>query len=106
MSIYWSTHLRSIDNRLLELTPATLFEKVKMEGYDWNMILDTRYYWSADDEDHDQLELSTIDIMRMALGTYHPFWLEADKKTIKKKYAKSSKAEEMLMAGEVVTSKK
>ena len=106
MSVHWSTHLRSIDNRLLELTPATLFEKVKMEGYDWNMILDTRYFWSADDEDHDQLELSTIDIMRMALGTYHPFWLEADKKTIKKKYAKSSKAEEMLMAGEVVTSKK
>ena len=88
MSQYWAEHLRAIDKRLLELTPATLYEKVKQNGYSWDMILDTRYWYSLDDTAHEQLELSTLDIMRMALGTYHPFWLESDKKTIKKKYAK------------------
>lgn len=88
MSQFWQEHLRDIDPRLLELTPATLYQKVKENGYDWNMLLDTRYWWSADDEDHEQLELSTLDIMRMALGTYHPYWLESDKKTIKKKFKK------------------
>lgn len=87
MQEYWREHMMKIDNRLIELTPETLYEKIKAAGYSWDMILDTRYWYSLDDDYHHQLELSTIDIMRMALGTYHPFWLELDRKTIKKKYA-------------------
>lgn len=88
MKEYWRAALGNIDVRLLDLTPETLYEKVKEQGYDWDILLNTRPWYSADDDDHCQLELSTVDIMRIALGTYHPFWLEADKKTIKKKYRK------------------
>ena len=88
MKEYWRAALGNIDVRLLDLTPETLYEKVKEQGYDWDILLNTRPWYSADDDDHCQLELSTLDIMRIALGTYHPFWLEADKKTIKKKYRK------------------
>lgn len=88
MQEFWREHLNKIDTRLLELTPELLYEKVKQQGYDWDTLLDTRYWYTLDEEIHDQLELSTIDIMRMAYGLYHPFWLENDKKTIKKKYLK------------------
>lgn len=88
MKTYWFKKLHEIDSRLVDLTPELLYTKIIEQGYNWDMILDTRYWYSLDDDNHDQLELSTLDIMRMALGTYHPFWLESDKQTIKKKYMK------------------
>lgn len=93
MQEFWHEALHKIDTRLIDLTPETLYEKIIQNGYDWNTILDSRYWYSLDDEGHTSLELSTVDIMRMALGTYHPFWLEQDKKTIKKKYQKIVNAE-------------
>lgn len=100
MSIHWREHLRRIDERLIAFTekPETLREAVIKQGYDWNMVLDTRYWYSLDDDYHQQLELSTVDIMRMGLGLYHPFWLEADKKTIKKKYQKKFNTNEHMAA--------
>ena len=70
----------------MELTPEVLFTKIVEAGYDWDMLLSTRYWYSLDDEAHTELELTTLDLMRMALGLYHPYWLDKDKKTILKKY--------------------
>lgn len=73
------------------LDPQEIYDRIKEAGYDWDMILNhTRGWWTINPNDH-QLELSTLDILRMALGEYHPYWLEADKKTIKKEYAKKLK---------------
>lgn len=67
--------------------PATLYEKIKERGYDWEMILKkTRGWWKPDNEVHPLLFLSTMDLINMADGKYHPYWLEEDKKTIKAKY--------------------
>lgn len=86
MHVFWKEHLNKIDARLMELTPETLFTKIVEAGYDWDMLLSTRYWYSLDDEAHTELELTTLDLMRMALGLYHPYWLDKDKKTILKKY--------------------
>lgn len=67
--------------------PEKIYEMVKDRGYDWDMILGrTRGWWKPNNEDHPLLFLSTMDIINMAKGTYHPYWLEDDKVTIKAKY--------------------
>lgn len=90
MSQFWREHLMENDARLLDYTtnPEKLYNDIKDKGYDWDMLLNTRYWWTLDEEAYGQMYLCTLDIMRMALGTYHPYWLEDDKKTIKKKYQK------------------
>lgn len=72
------------------MTPAELFTKVKEKGYEWNTLLNTRGWWtlSNDDPKHVQPFLSTMDLLLMAKGEYHPFWLESDNKTLKKEYQK------------------
>ena len=68
--------------------PKVLYEDLKTKGYDWDMILEkTRGWWTIDnDQPNPWLFLSTMDLLNMRQGTYHPFWLEEDKKTIKKEY--------------------
>lgn len=81
MSLY-HYHSRSIN-----MTPEELFAKIKEQGYHWDMILNrTRGWWKTNNEFHPLLPLSTLDLLHMAVGKYHPFWLESDKQTIKKEY--------------------
>lgn len=70
--------------------PKALYEDLKAKGYDWDMILgQTRGWWTIDnDKPNPYLFLSTMDLLNMRKGAYHPFWLEEDKKTIKKEYSK------------------
>lgn len=64
-----------------------LYEDIKNLGYDWDMILEkTRGWWTIEGEHKDLLFLSTLDLLRMRKGLYHPYWLEKDKKTIRKEY--------------------
>lgn len=69
-------------------TPKELYEGVKNNGYDWDFILDhTRGWWTFDNDKHPtKFFLSTMDLCLMRLGKYHPYWLEDDKKTIKKEH--------------------
>lgn len=67
--------------------PEELFDKLTELGYDWNMILTrTRGWWKTNNDMHPLLPLSSMDLLNMAEGKYHPYWLEADKKTIIAKY--------------------
>lgn len=76
---------KKLEERLV-CTPEELYTGIQAQGYDWEMILGmTRGYTSFDPE-HPLLELSTMDLLRMRIGEYHPYWLEDDKKTIKKAY--------------------
>ena len=73
-------------------TPEVLYEDIKKLGYDWDMILShTRGWWTVEGQHLDTLFLSTMDLLKMRKGLYHPYWLEDDKKTIKKQYAKHIK---------------
>lgn len=90
-----SEYLQLIINRSHQLlpkyncTPEELYQGVIDQGYDWEMILtQTRGYPTVNNED-ELLELSTLDILRMRVGDYHPFWLDKDKKTILKKFTKN-----------------
>lgn len=68
-------------------TPKQLYDKIAERGYDWNMILtQTRGWWTIYNTQHPEHFLSTMDLVEMYHGTYHPYWLEEDKKTIKKEF--------------------
>ncbi len=75
--------------------PKELYDDIKALGYDWDVLLNTRYWWCFEGEENEQShnELTLWDLYHMRKGTYHPYWLEDDKKTIKKKYMKSVYAE-------------
>lgn len=90
MRVFWSGTL-SPD---LLCTPEELYEDIKNLGYDWDMILShTRGWWTIEGEHQDSLFLSSMDLLRMRKGLYHPYWLEDDKKTIKKNYLKHLKVD-------------
>ena len=72
-------------------SPKDLYEDIKKLGYDWNILLNTRGYWTLDQYDNKLPYLSTIDLLNMRVGKYHPYWLEDDKKTLKKKYQTENK---------------
>lgn len=58
-------------------TPKELYEDLKAKGYDWDtLLLNTRGYWMF--EEDAALEpkqfLSTLDLLKMRVGEYHPWW--------------------------------
>jgi hypothetical protein len=69
------------------LEPAAVLKGIRERGYDWDFILSsTRGWWTIHNDAHPLYFLSTMDIALMSVGEYHPYWLEDDKKTIKKEY--------------------
>jgi hypothetical protein len=60
-------------------TPKELYEDLRKLGYDWDVLLNTRGWWTTDD-DHPLPFLSTMDLLRMRKGLYHPYWMEPLKK--------------------------
>lgn len=66
-------------------TPKQLYDDLKAQGYDWDMILSkTRSWWTINNEDHELKFLSTMDLMNMRAKRYFPYWMNEDK-TIKVK---------------------
>jgi hypothetical protein len=65
-------------------TAKELYDDLKAKGYDWDVLLNTRGYWLPDNDKQPVPFLSTMDLLKMRQGKYFPYWLEDDKKTIKK----------------------
>lgn len=65
------------DEENIFCTPKQLYEDLKAMGYDWNVLLNTRSYWVFEEDEpfEEKPFLSTIDLMRMRKGLYHPFWM-------------------------------
>ena len=84
MATYW----QGMDDVLV--VPSVLYEDLIKLGYDWDILLASRGWWTLENDSpkHQYPFLSTLDLLHMRLGRYHPFWLESDKKTIKKAYRK------------------
>lgn len=59
-------------------TPKALYDDLKAMGYDWDVLLDTRGYWTFKDDEanHKHPFLSTADLLNMRLGVYIPYWLK------------------------------
>ena len=61
-------------------TPAELYASLKEKGYDWDVLLDTRGYWVfKESEANEKPFLSTLDLIRMHEGKYHPWWMPKPK---------------------------
>lgn len=64
--------------------PKTLYEDIKKLGYDWDILLNTRGYWTIDQYDNKVPFLSTIDLLNIRKNSYHPYFLDKDKKLLNK----------------------
>jgi hypothetical protein len=67
------------------LEPEDLYARIKELGYDWDTLLLSRDWWTIDNyTPHLVPYLSELDLLRMIHEQYIPYWLEDDKKTVKK----------------------
>jgi len=72
----------------LLVTPQELYEGLKAKGYDWDILLtQTRGYWMfEEDADKEPKQfLSTMDLLFMNAGKYHPWWYDKIAKADPKK---------------------
>lgn len=65
----------------IEVPEVEDFYKKLEEEYGWDVLLNTRDFWTFNHYDHPVPYLSTMDLLEMYHGTYHPYWLpKKDKK--------------------------
>lgn len=63
-----------------KVTPKELYRKLKEDGHDWDVLLDTRGYWTYDHYNHPVKPLSTMDLLDMYAGEYMPWWYTKEQK--------------------------
>ena len=80
ISQYWPAFPKE-----LLCTPAQLYEDLKKLGYDINDLLNTRGWWTLNNKDYHVPMLTTLDLLKMRVGQYFPYWMNPDK-TRKTKY--------------------
>jgi hypothetical protein len=62
-------------------SPKELYDDLKVMGYDWDVLLETRQWWTHVENEKDKLPfLSILDLLMMRTGEYIPFWFTADMK--------------------------
>ncbi len=60
-------------------TPKELYDDIQKLGYDWSLLLDSRGFWIPLEEKGTYANvpfLSTMDLLNMRAGTYHPYWYD------------------------------
>ena len=60
-------------------TAKELYDDLKALGYDWNILLNTRGWWTLNNDKHPIPFLSTMDLLLMRKGKYFPYWMNEDK---------------------------
>lgn len=75
------------------IDPEDLYNRLKDMGYDWDILLDTRGYWTFDHYTNPVKPLSTMDLINMYHGKYVPFWYEKGKIDTSKAKAGGNKDE-------------
>lgn len=55
-------------------TPKELRDDLIAMGYDWNVLLATRTWWTFNNDKHPVPYLETLDLLRMRAGLYVPYW--------------------------------
>ena len=71
ISIFWRQ--AKVDGLLC--TAKELYDDIKALGYDWDVILETRGWWTYDQYNKKLPNfLSTMDLLKMRKGLYTPYW--------------------------------
>lgn len=60
-------------------SPEDLYKKIG-EKYNWDTLLDTRDFWTFNHYEHPIPYLSTMDLIEMYHGLYHPYWYKGETK--------------------------
>ena len=75
------------------MDPADLRKSLIDLGYDWDILLNTRSYWVPIGEEGNLPPfLSTMDLLNMAAGEYHPKWYPVKKADLKSTDSAKTKA--------------
>ena len=59
---------------MMDMEP--LVQKLVAGGYNIDQLLDTRGYWVPNEVNHPKQFLSSLDLLKMANGTYKPYWMK------------------------------
>jgi len=72
---------RYLKEQGLLCTPEELYTDIKALGYDWDQLLETRS-WMTPEQYSDKVEpfLSIVDLLKMRVGIYKPYWVKEKKK--------------------------
>ena len=65
-------------------TPAQLREDLIKLGYDWDIILESRGWWTLEDDKCPIPRLSTMDLLNIRIGEYDAPWAKLSKSAKKK----------------------
>lgn len=76
--------LWNLDSRYI-CSPGELYEDLKKMGYNWDELLETRGFWIFNDNIHPRKYLSTMDLLKMRVGEYKPYWMNIAAKSKKTK---------------------
>lgn len=80
VTLYWMfTYWTEFDDEL-RCTPAQLYEEIKAMGYDWDALLDSRYWFMPIEAGKDIPFTSAMDLLRIRAGRYHPYWYPKSRK--------------------------
>jgi hypothetical protein len=96
-ALEFTSEMCQMDNLHFEQTvgylvePKSLYENLKSLGYDWDILLDTRGYWVFGDDSKEKPFLSTLDLLKMNKGEYHPWWYNKVAKSLGKPEIKLGK---------------
>lgn len=73
-------------------TPEELYNDIKALGYDWELLLNTRFFHGEVNNGKDHVNyISTLDLLRIRLEEYHPYWYPVKKKDLVVSEEKKSK---------------
>lgn len=66
----------------VKCTPQELYDDLIAMGYDMDVLLNTRGYWifKEDEQKNGKPFLSSMDLLRMRVGLYVPYWLPKEVK--------------------------
>jgi len=68
-------------------SPKELREDLEKMGYNWDILLNTRGWWTIK-QYNPRIKpfLSTVDLLKMRKGLYIPYWIDEKTKEVKKEY--------------------
>lgn len=80
MEMHWMfTYWTEFDQDLV-CEPTQLYEEIKKMGYEWDLLLDTRFWFMPVETGKGIPSITTMDLLRMRAGKYHPYWYPKSRK--------------------------